>query len=29
MVVISGGLGEGVDSKGVLVFAPGGEHAEV
>jgi hypothetical protein len=29
MVVVAGGFGEGVDSEGVLVFAPGGEHAEV
>ena len=29
MVVVAGGFGESVDSEGVLVFAPGGEHAEV
>ena len=29
VVVVAGGFGEGVDSEGVLVFASGGEHAEV
>jgi hypothetical protein len=29
VVKVAGGFGESVDSEGVLVFAPGGEHAEV
>jgi len=29
VVVVAGGFSEGVDSEGVLVFAAGGEHAEV